>query len=220
MTASKKEIQVWQACHLLQQQGINQTQLTAKKIQTALIELGYRKGSLRDIYKYRLSWFEQGKNETNQNQSLLAEQLVSKEKSVILYKEYDIVQLKNENNVIKDNLRQLQERYAGLTDKYHQLLSNYLELQQENQKLNTIENQLNMQRELDQERQLLHEQVVLTYETNIEELKREVSKGRITISKLKQLMENKRHELIAKIDALETDNQKLRLEIEAHHSSV
>ena len=56
---TRRESEIWQACDTLYLElGEGKaTDITGDKIVTKLLELGYKKGSPNEIYRYRKSWF-------------------------------------------------------------------------------------------------------------------------------------------------------------------
>src|SRR5687768_14714668 len=55
---TRREAEVWQACEDLFASGLAFHQLTGETIQEKLLELGYKRGSPRETYRYRATWKE------------------------------------------------------------------------------------------------------------------------------------------------------------------
>lgn len=58
---TRREREVWAACDHLFSSGITGSNITGEALQTCLGEMGYRKGSFNEIYRYRKTW-EQSRN--------------------------------------------------------------------------------------------------------------------------------------------------------------
>lgn len=58
---TRREREVWAACDHLFSSGITGSNITGEALQTCLAEMGYRKGSFNEIYRYRKTW-EQSRN--------------------------------------------------------------------------------------------------------------------------------------------------------------
>lgn len=53
---TRREREVWTACDHLLSNGVSGSDMTGEAIQTCLVEMGYRKGSFTEIYRYRKTW--------------------------------------------------------------------------------------------------------------------------------------------------------------------
>lgn len=52
----RREQEIWQACDAIYRQSSDSDAVTGDAIVTKLLELGYKKGSSGDLYRYRKTW--------------------------------------------------------------------------------------------------------------------------------------------------------------------
>ena len=128
---TRRENEVWQACDDLWAVNNSTEALKGDRIRDQLVQLGYKKGSPNEIYKYRSSWKEsRGISEKNLAQSaqvadpisravsLVYEQIQQETQQKITAIQCDstaqVEKLVQENQELSSSLEKLQEKHEAL----------------------------------------------------------------------------------------------------------
>lgn len=199
---SKKEHQVWLACQNLRDQGVDKQEMSARRIQEELEALGWSRGSLRDIYKFKKTWLQHEHNAATPSPQT--------------GHHLEVATPVGQNDLLLAQINEVSLEFIALQKKYDQA-------QKENKALLLAKHELELERQnhgmkMGREPHAAGEiqKVVAYYEKKLEHLRQENTRYQIEISDLKQTMEQKRHQYIVDIDKLKIEKNKLQKIVDQH----
>lgn len=223
---SRKEREVWKACEALWESGLPVEAITGEKIAWQLLELGFKRGSNSDLYRYKKSWLLEKQPVMQECVQQQPTDRISRAASAL--REEIIAELKEEQQTqrteLESKIDQLQQKQAEAEDTILSLQTQ-LQIRQEEveqlvadkQALCTSEVSLKQTIAIHQEKQQMLLQQLNSeqklFETTIEQLNTQhlqmASDMAQQIDAAKTWNEEQRHHWIVVHDALRQENKKL-----------